>query len=75
MYTVHLIENTVVETTPKVIRLLCWVLTDPAILDRASDARDTWMQDCDVRLFMSSKEDKEFPAIGLNVSEGREHIA
>jgi len=61
--------------TPKAIRLLCWVLTDPGILDQAIDARDTWMQACDIRLFMSSEENKAFPAVGLNVSSGRDHIA
>ena len=61
--------------TPKVVRLLCWVLTDPGILDKAAYARDTWMQACDIRLFMSSEENKTFPAVGLNVSSGRNHIA
>ncbi|XP_023932353.1 glycoprotein-N-acetylgalactosamine 3-beta-galactosyltransferase 1-like [Lingula anatina] len=57
-------------------RILCWILTDPDDLDnRTIHVKNTWTQKCDIRLFMSSAENKTFPTIGLNVSSGRQHIA
>ena len=57
------------------VRLLCWVMTDPNIIHKARAVRDTWMRRCDVMLFMSSAEDKEFPTLNMNVSAGRNFIA
>ena len=42
---------------------------------RGQTVRDTWMRRCDISLFMSSKEDPKFPAVGLDVLPGRKHIA
>jgi len=50
-------------------------MTDPEMLNNTVPVRDTWMRRCDVMLFMSSEEDKEFPTVGLNVSAGRHFIA
>ncbi|XP_046555650.1 glycoprotein-N-acetylgalactosamine 3-beta-galactosyltransferase 1-like [Haliotis rubra] len=57
-------------------RVLCWIMTSPKNLDvKARVVRDTWARRCNKVLFMSSVTDPEFPTIGLNVSEGRKHLA
>ena len=59
--------------TPEVngTRILCWIMTTPDnIPKRAKSVKDTWGKRCDILLFFSSKEDPNFPAIGLNVEEG-----
>ena len=60
----------------KNIRLLCWVLCDPNDLSkRVVHVKNTWGKRCDIMLYMSSKENRTFPTIGLNVTAGRNHIA
>ena len=58
------------------VRLLCWILADPHLLyTKIIHQKATWGRKCDKLLVLSSKEDKDFPAIGLpNTQEGREHI-
>ena len=59
--------------TPEVngTRILCWIMTSPDnIPKRAKSVKDTWGKRCDTPLFFNSKEDLNFPAIGLNVEEG-----
>ncbi|XP_067655449.1 glycoprotein-N-acetylgalactosamine 3-beta-galactosyltransferase 1-B-like isoform X2 [Haliotis asinina] len=57
-------------------RVLCWIMTSPKNLDvKARVVRDTWSRRCNKVLFMSSVTDPNFPTIGLNVSEGRKHLA
>lgn len=56
-------------------RVLCWVMTHPGNLYTKGQAvKDTWGKRCNILLFMSSKEDKDFPAVGLDVPEGRENL-
>ncbi|XP_046542310.1 glycoprotein-N-acetylgalactosamine 3-beta-galactosyltransferase 1-B-like [Haliotis rubra] len=56
-------------------KVLCWIMTSPKNLDvKARVVRDTWTRRCNKVLFMSSVTDPKFPTIGLNVSEGRQHL-
>ncbi|ESO04447.1 hypothetical protein HELRODRAFT_79233, partial [Helobdella robusta] len=57
------------------IRILCWFMTDPQILNKSIRVRDTWTRNCHITLFMSSVSDPNFPSVGLNVTPGRNHIA
>ena len=55
--------------------VLVWVMTSPKNLDtKAVHVRNTWGQRVNRLLFMSSAWNSSFPAVGLNVSEGREHL-
>ena len=57
------------------VRVLCWIMTGPQNLNKkAVHVRNTWGKRCNVLLFMSSVTNKTFPAIGLNTTEGREHL-
>ncbi|XP_048576879.1 glycoprotein-N-acetylgalactosamine 3-beta-galactosyltransferase 1 [Nematostella vectensis] len=58
--------------TSKMTKVLCWVLTSPNNLKvRGRPIKETWGKRCDVLLFMSTKDDENFPAVGLNVLEGQ----
>ena len=55
----------------EVIPILCWVLTQKETLHtKAQSIKDTWGKRCNVLLFFSSENDKDFPAISLGVKEG-----
>jgi len=57
------------------VRILCWVMTNPKnIYNKARHVKVTWGKRCNKLLFMSSKENSFLPAVGLDVSEGREHL-
>ena len=62
--------------TKPTVSLLCWILADPHLLyTKVIHQKVTWGRKCDKLLVLSSKEDKDFPAIGLpNTQEGRYHI-
>ena len=52
-------------------RIFCWIATSPTSLTERAKSVNTWGKRCDVLLFFSSKVDSRFPAIGLNVEEGK----
>ncbi|XP_059178835.1 glycoprotein-N-acetylgalactosamine 3-beta-galactosyltransferase 1-like [Physella acuta] len=57
------------------VRVLIWVMTSPENLPvKAKAVKDTWARHGQLVLYFSSVDNKTFPAIGLNVSEGRKHL-
>ncbi|XP_066923932.1 glycoprotein-N-acetylgalactosamine 3-beta-galactosyltransferase 1-like [Clytia hemisphaerica] len=59
----------------KKVRILCWIMTQPKTLKtKAQAVKNTWGKRCNTLLFMSSKGDKDFPVVGLNVPEGRKNL-
>ncbi|KAK6165664.1 hypothetical protein SNE40_022550 [Patella caerulea] len=56
-------------------RVLCWIMTSPKTLEKkARHVKNTWGKRCNILLFFSSETNTTFPTIGLNVSEGRNHL-
>ena len=50
-------------------------MTSPQNLDKkAQHVRNTWGKRCNILLFISSVKNDSFPTVGLNISEGREHL-
>ncbi|XP_015213646.2 glycoprotein-N-acetylgalactosamine 3-beta-galactosyltransferase 1 [Lepisosteus oculatus] len=65
-------KSTVAQALFRDVRVLCWVMTGPQNLEKkAQHVYASWAKHCNKVLFMSSKEDKELPVVGLNVTEGR----
>ncbi|XP_059148646.1 glycoprotein-N-acetylgalactosamine 3-beta-galactosyltransferase 1-like [Physella acuta] len=57
------------------VRVACWIMTSPTNLrSKAIHVKNTWAKRCNLVLFMSSVADPEFPAVGLDVPEGRDHL-
>ena len=59
------------------VRLLVWIMADPELLyHKVIHQKATWGRRIEKLLVMSSREDKNFPTIGLkNVQSGKFHIA
>ena len=56
-------------------RILCWIMTSPTNLHvKGKAVKETWGKRCDILLFMSSETDPDFPAVGLDVGEGRDKL-
>lgn len=72
----HKDENTdIAENLYQKVKILCWVMTGPQNLEKkAKHVKATWAQRCNKVLFMSSEENKDFPAVGLNTREGRDQL-
>uniref|UniRef100_A0A0D9RUG6 Glycoprotein-N-acetylgalactosamine 3-beta-galactosyltransferase 1 n=1 Tax=Chlorocebus sabaeus TaxID=60711 RepID=A0A0D9RUG6_CHLSB len=57
------------------VKILCWVMTGPQNLEKkAKHVKVTWVQRCHKVFFMSSEENKDFPALGLKTKEGRDQL-
>lgn len=57
------------------VRILCWIMTTPDNLEKkAAAVKNTWAKRCNKALFFSSESNASFPTIGLNTTEGRQHL-
>ncbi|XP_076094875.1 glycoprotein-N-acetylgalactosamine 3-beta-galactosyltransferase 1-like isoform X1 [Mytilus galloprovincialis] len=71
----HHDDNSVAKDLEKNIRVLCWIMTGPQNLDKkAIHVKKTWAKRCNILIFISSVTNTSFPTVGLNISEGREHL-
>ncbi|KAK3696201.1 hypothetical protein RRG08_027644 [Elysia crispata] len=71
----HHDDDTVARELKDKVRVLVWVMTSPQNLQKkAQIVKDTWGRRCNKIIFFSSETNKDFPTVGLNVSEGREHL-
>lgn len=53
---------------------MCWIMTYPKNLEKKTKhVQATWAKHCNMVLYMSSNT-SDFPTVGLNVSEGRDHL-
>jgi glycoprotein-N-acetylgalactosamine 3-beta-galactosyltransferase len=67
--------DTVASNLYKQVRVLCWIMTSPASVNtKARHIKVTWGRRCNTLLFMSSVNEPTLPAVGLNVSDGYEHL-
>ncbi|KAK3519145.1 hypothetical protein QTP70_018845 [Hemibagrus guttatus] len=68
-------DSHVADELYKKVRILCWVMTGPSNLQtKARHVKATWTRHCNMVLFMSSVEDRDFPAVGLGTGEGRDQL-
>ncbi|KAL8567977.1 hypothetical protein ACOMHN_029152 [Nucella lapillus] len=68
-------DDSVAKEMARQVRVLVWVMTSPQNLDKkAIHVQKTWGKRVNTLLFMSSQWNSSFPTIGLNVSEGRQHL-
>ncbi|OWF41079.1 Glycoprotein-N-acetylgalactosamine 3-beta-galactosyltransferase 1 [Mizuhopecten yessoensis] len=74
-YEFHQDENHVAMDLKKQVRVLCWVMTSPQNLNvKTIHVQRTWAKRCNVVVYISSTSNTSFPTVGLNVSEGRDHL-
>ncbi|KAK3578733.1 hypothetical protein CHS0354_010115 [Potamilus streckersoni] len=72
---VHQDDDNVARNLRNKVKILIWVMTSPDNLDKkAVHVKKTWGKRVDKLLFFSSENNSSFPVVGLNVSEGREHL-
>ncbi|XP_048755938.1 glycoprotein-N-acetylgalactosamine 3-beta-galactosyltransferase 1-like isoform X3 [Ostrea edulis] len=71
----HHDDDTVARKLAERIRVLCWIMTGPQNLQKkAIHVKKTWGKRCTKLIFFSSETNHTFPTIGLNISEGRDHL-
>ncbi|KAL4222190.1 hypothetical protein ACF0H5_018227 [Mactra antiquata] len=57
------------------VRVLCWVMTNPANHDaKAKHVKATWGKRCNVLVFMSTSKDSSLPTVVLDTTEGRDSL-
>jgi glycoprotein-N-acetylgalactosamine 3-beta-galactosyltransferase len=73
---IYVLDNkSVAKDLEKTVRVLCWIMTSPTNLNKkAIHVKKTWAKRCNIMVFISSENNASFPAIGLNVKEGRQHL-
>lgn len=75
IFILFLDQEVTVNSTKRDIRLFCWVMTSPENLQtRAKYVQQTWAPRCDQHIFISSRTNESFPTIGVDTSEGRDHL-
>ncbi|XP_030623557.1 glycoprotein-N-acetylgalactosamine 3-beta-galactosyltransferase 1-A [Chanos chanos] len=68
-------DSRVADELYKKVRILCWVMTGPNNLQsKARHIKATWSRHCNLVLFMSSEENRDFPTVGLGTGEGRDQL-
>ncbi|KAH9524962.1 Glycoprotein-N-acetylgalactosamine 3-beta-galactosyltransferase 1, partial [Bulinus truncatus] len=71
----HHDDDELAKTLAQKVRVLVWVMTNPNNLDKkARGVKETWGKRCNKLIFFSSETNNDFPTIGLDVDEGREHL-
>ncbi|KAL3832304.1 hypothetical protein ACJMK2_023958 [Sinanodonta woodiana] len=72
---VHQDDDNVARKLQNKVKILIWVMTSPENLEKkAVHVKKTWGKRVDKLLFFSSQSNSFFPVVGLNVSEGRNHL-
>ena len=71
----HIGENLLAAELYRKVNIFCWIMTSPKNIEsKARHVKATWARRFNKYLFMSSKEDKNLPAIGLKLKEGRDYL-
>jgi len=71
----HHDDDSVAQELYRNVRVLVWVMTGPQNLKtRAIHVKNTWGKRANKIMFFSSETNKDFPTVGLNTSEGRQHL-
>ncbi|KAK3743745.1 hypothetical protein RRG08_043477 [Elysia crispata] len=71
----HHDDDNVAKQLYQKVKVACWILTQPKnLMKKAIHVKNTWAKRCNMYVFMSSETNDSFPTVGLNVSEGRQHL-
>ncbi|KAI0211647.1 Glycoprotein-N-acetylgalactosamine 3-beta-galactosyltransferase 1-A [Lamellibrachia satsuma] len=68
-------DDIIANELSKKVRILCWIMTAPQFLQtKARHVRATWGRRCNVLLFASDYENRNFSTIDIHVQPGRDHL-